>query len=97
MDPGNLLTSANFAKQDQVMEEAFRLLGDRVVAGHAKDRFLSEEGKLLVSTAGTGQMNYKLYAQLNEQYCPNIPLIMEEASEGQILQAKQFLEGLGGG
>lgn len=96
MDPGNLMTSANFAKQDEVMKEAFRLLGNRVVAGHAKDRYLSADGKLLVSTAGTGEMNYKLYRQLIEQYCPNIPLIMEEASEGQILQAKQFLEGLDG-
>lgn len=94
IDPGNLLTADNFGKQDEVIEEAFVLLGDRVIAGHAKDRFLSEDAKLLVGTAGTGQMNYKLYAQLIEQYCPNIPLIMEEASEGQIVQTKQFLENL---
>lgn len=94
LDPGNLLTSDNFARQDEVIEDAFQLLGDRVVAGHAKDRYLTANGQLLVGVAGAGQMNYKLYAQLIEQYCPNIPLIMEEVNEGQILSSKVFLESL---
>ncbi|WP_372663568.1 sugar phosphate isomerase/epimerase family protein [Cohnella sp.] len=94
MDPGNLLTPTNFVRQDEVIEEAFRLLGDRVIAGHAKDRFLSLDGQLLVGAAGTGQMNYKLYTQLIKKYCPDIPLIMEEAGEGQIMAAKGFLEDL---
>jgi L-ribulose-5-phosphate 3-epimerase len=94
IDPGNLLTAANFARQDEVIEEAFQLLGNRIVAGHAKDRYMSADGQLLVGAAGTGKMNYQLYAQLIEQYCPNIPIIMEEATGEQILASKTFLEDL---
>lgn len=94
LDPGNLLTADNFARQDDVIEGAFRLLGSRVVAGHAKDRFWGAGGQLLAGAAGTGEMNYKLYAKLIKQYCPNIPLIMEEALGEQIMDSKAFLEGL---
>ncbi|WP_169084281.1 sugar phosphate isomerase/epimerase family protein [Paenibacillus sp. PL91] len=96
IDPGNLLTAANFAKQDQVIEEAFELLGNRIIAAHAKDRILLDSGELATVTAGLGQMNYELYMKLLNQYKPHVHIIMEEAKEHQMAQSKAYMDGIRG-
>lgn len=96
IDPGNLLTAANFAKQDQVIEEAFELLGDRIIAAHAKDRILLDNGELGTVTAGLGKMNYELYMKLLNQYKPHVQIIMEEAKEHQMAQSKAYIDGIRG-
>lgn len=96
IDPGNLLTAANFAKQDQVIEEAFELLGSRIIAAHAKDRILLENGELGTVTAGLGKMNYELYMKLLNQYKPHVHIIMEEAKEDQMAQSKAFIDDIRG-
>jgi L-ribulose-5-phosphate 3-epimerase len=96
IDPGNLLTAANFAKQDQVIEEAFELLGSRIIAAHAKDRILLENGELGTVTAGIGKMNYELYMKLLNQYKPHVHIIMEEAKEDQMAQSKAFIDEIRG-
>lgn len=96
IDPGNLLTAANFAKQDQVIAEAFELLGDRIIAAHAKDRYLLENGELGTSTAGLGDMNYELYMKLLNQYKPHVHIIMEEAKEHQMAQSKAYIDAIRG-
>ncbi|MFD1955589.1 sugar phosphate isomerase/epimerase family protein [Paenibacillus thailandensis] len=92
LDPGNLLHEGNIAKQDEVIEEAFRLLGDRIIACHAKDRLLQEDGKVVTKPAGFGQMNYELYMKLLQQYKPEVDIIMEEAREDQMERCKSFIE-----
>ncbi|WP_053373628.1 sugar phosphate isomerase/epimerase family protein [Paenibacillus sp. FJAT-27812] len=96
IDPGNLLTAANFAEQDHVIEEAFELLGSRIIAAHAKDRILQDSGELATVTAGLGQMNYELYMKLLNQYKPHVHIIMEEAKEHQMAQSKAYIDGIRG-
>lgn len=94
IDPGNLLHEDNFFRQDQVIEEAFELLGDRIIAGHAKDRLLTAGGKLESVGAGQGSMNYPLYMKLMAQYKPHVDIIMEHVEPHEMLRTKEFLEGL---
>ncbi|CAM3733368.1 sugar phosphate isomerase/epimerase family protein [Marinicrinis lubricantis] len=92
MDPGNLLTTANFANQDAVIQEAFDLLGDRIIAAHAKDRIMSEDGKLITVSPGYGKMNYDLYMKLLNQYKPHVHIIMEHAKREEMAFCKQYIE-----
>ncbi|KYG29331.1 sugar phosphate isomerase/epimerase family protein [Alkalihalobacillus trypoxylicola] len=92
LDPGNLMTEENFHRQDEVIEEAFELLGDKIVACHAKDRYFDQDGKLAVTPAGLGEMNYELYLKLLHQYKPHCEIIMEEASPERMLASKEYIE-----
>ncbi|WP_309118183.1 sugar phosphate isomerase/epimerase [Paenibacillus sp.] len=92
IDPGNLLTEGNFATQDDVIREAFDLLGDRIIAAHAKDRFLSEDGKLLTASPGYGRMNYDLYLKLLHRYKPYVHIVMEQATRDVMAYSKQYIE-----
>ncbi|GAE34780.1 sugar phosphate isomerase/epimerase family protein [Halalkalibacter akibai] len=92
LDPGNLLTINNWGKQDQVIQEAFELLGDRIVACHAKDRLINQEGEIETVTPGKGKMNYELYLKLLEQYKPNCEIIMEHTTPEEMLETKAFIE-----
>lgn len=92
LDPGNLLNENNFAKQDEVIEEAFNLLGTRVIAAHAKDRKRSDDGLVTTVTAGWGEMNYELYMKRLNQYKPQVHIIMETAKEHEMARAKAYIE-----
>lgn len=96
IDPGNLLTAENFARQDEVIMQAFELLGDRIIAAHAKDRILLENGGLATVTAGLGGMNYELYMKLLNQYKPQVHIIMEEAKEHQMAKSKAYIDEIRG-
>lgn len=92
IDPGNLLNESNFERQEEVIEEAFELLGTRIVAAHAKDRKKSEDGKIITVPAGFGEMNYSLYMKLLQQYKPGVQIVMETAKVEQMAQCKAFIE-----
>ncbi|WP_025681033.1 sugar phosphate isomerase/epimerase family protein [Paenibacillus massiliensis] len=96
IDPGNLLTADNMSRQDDVIREAFDLLGDRIVAGHAKDRILTDKtaGEQGIETvaAGLGSMNYELYLELLHQYKPEAYIIMEEANPGRMAASKAYID-----
>lgn len=92
LDPGNLMTADNFTRQDEVIEEAFQLLGNRIIACHAKDRRFTADGQLETVAPGFGEMNYSLYMRLLEQYKPDVHIIMEEASVQQMAESKSYIE-----
>ncbi|MFB9328164.1 sugar phosphate isomerase/epimerase family protein [Paenibacillus aurantiacus] len=92
LDPGNLLNDDNFNQQDEVIEEAFRLLGSRIIACHAKDRLPGSDGRIVTAAAGFGQMNYALYMKLLRACKPGVDIIMEEASTADMAAVKRFIE-----
>jgi sugar phosphate isomerase/epimerase len=92
LDPGNLLTKENFHNQNQVIEEAFELLGNRIIACHAKDRKLDDEGQIQTVTPGRGQLNYPLYVKLLNKYKPKCDIILEHTKPDQMVEAKAFIE-----
>jgi sugar phosphate isomerase/epimerase len=94
IDPGNLLNESNFDRQDEVIEEAFRLLGERVVTAHAKDRIRAADGRIVTVPAGQGAMNYGLYMKLLNAYKPHAHIIMEEAPPEEMRDTKRFIESI---
>ncbi|WLR48073.1 hypothetical protein LC065_01995 [Halobacillus litoralis] len=82
----------NFANQDEVIQEAFHLLGSRIIAAHAKDRILNNDGEIKTVVPGKGGLNYELYMTLLEQYKPQVKIIMEKAKEHQMTEAKSYIE-----
>ncbi|SDL82719.1 sugar phosphate isomerase/epimerase family protein [Sediminibacillus halophilus] len=92
LDPVNLLTAENFSRQDEVIEQAFRRLGNRILACHAKDRIM-ENGQITTVPPGSGHLNYDLYFQLLHQYKPEVDVIMEAAKTPEQRQiSKTFLD-----
>ncbi|MCI3924668.1 sugar phosphate isomerase/epimerase [Paenibacillus sp. TRM 82003] len=91
IDPGNLLTRDNFARQDEVIEEAFRLLGDRIIAAHAKDRKMFGD-ELSTVSPGFGEMNYELYLKRLHEYKPFVDIVMEHASREEMPTSKSYIE-----
>ena len=51
-------------------------------------------GGVELPAAGQGVLNYPLYVKLLSESHPNIPLIIEHLDEGQINQAKAFVDGV---
>ncbi|MDQ0253202.1 sugar phosphate isomerase/epimerase [Evansella vedderi] len=92
LDPGNLLTAENFHQQDDIIKEAFQLLGSRIVACHAKDRVFREDGKLDEVPPGEGDMNYQLYMKLLDQYKPHCNIIMEVTKPHEMKESKFYIE-----
>ncbi|WP_062050036.1 sugar phosphate isomerase/epimerase [Bacillus sp. JCM 19034] len=92
LDPGNLLTQENYLEQDEVIEEAFQLLGDRIVACHAKDRFIDDSGVLKETSPGLGLLNYDLFLKRLHQYKPECPIIIEHTKPSDMKRVIQYIE-----
>jgi len=94
LDPGNLVTTSNYPERATVLEEAFRLLGDRIVAFHAKDLTLRQDGALVSVPAGSGELNYPhLLTRLNELK-PHVDLILDAVDDTNMLRTKSNVEQL---
>jgi sugar phosphate isomerase/epimerase len=90
LDPVNLLSPANAARQDDIIKESFELCGDRVVILHAKD-FVVEAGGLRAVTAGQGRLNYGLVAELCRARTPDIDILMEDTDPATVADGVRFL------
>lgn len=58
-DPVNLLCVDNIDRQDEIINQAFELLGDEIAVVHCKD-YVVEGNELKSIAAGTGSLNYPL-------------------------------------
>ncbi|MFE5322136.1 sugar phosphate isomerase/epimerase family protein [Paenibacillus sp. NPDC056579] len=77
LDPCNLMTQNNYERQHEVMQEAFRLLGNRVVSIHAKDIQVDARGKLETVSSGRGMLDYRMFMELVKQYKPMVHMTLE--------------------
>ena len=75
-DPLNYLNINNYKNQNEIINTAFDLFGDKIIAIHIKD-FVIENGCMKSVIPGEGMLNYKL---IFERMNKNIPLIAEEYS-----------------
>lgn len=89
-DPVNLITNENYNDHDVIINEAFDLLEDRILAVHAKD-FIIEENKVKVVAAGKGLLNYKLFMEKVKQSSQNIDILLENIRPFDMIGAKQFI------
>jgi sugar phosphate isomerase/epimerase len=77
LDPANLLSPETVHRQDEVIGHAVDLLGERVIAAHAKDVAASPGGS---TAAGAGLLDYpRVLGQLAR--LGDVPLIVQDVSE----------------
>jgi len=94
MDPANLFRREDLPRMDDVLTEAFELLGGRIALAHAKD--VSDEDPPVYGAAGTGCLDYVLYVKLLRDAGYDGPLVLHSLSEEQVptsaAYVRSFLE-----
>ena len=89
IDPANLIVPGDERQMNQVLDEAFDLLGEHIVIAHAKDRGADDTFR----AAGEGILNYDHYLRLLQTSAFTGPLIIHGLAEEQVDAALQFLYG----
>ncbi len=89
MDAANLFHAGELAHMDQVLDEAFALVGRDIVLAHAKD--LSHDGDAGHEAAGHGRLDYDRYVSLLHAYGFHGPLLLHGLSEAQVPGCVAFL------
>lgn len=92
MDGANLFRPEQVSDMQNVLTEAFALLGKDIVLAHAKDIALDQS--IAFTAAGQGCLDYETYLRLLKQTKYDGPLIMHSLSEQQIPDSKRFLEAM---
>ena len=80
----NLLTPENHQNQEQIIDTAFELLGDKIAVIHLKD-FRICNNQLRQCKMGDGLLKISKMLSLVKDKKPNIPIILEDAEEDNIL------------
>lgn len=88
MDAANLIGPGDEQRLNQVLEEAFNLLGEQIVIAHAKDRAADDT----VRAAGSGVLDYAFYLKLLHASSFTGPVIIHGLSESEVDRAVQFLD-----
>ena len=91
-DPVNYVSRANISRMDQIIENTFKLLSDRLVAIHAKDYLVREDGKITYPDPALGELNYKLIFECMKKYSVDVPIIMEGIPEDRANESFARLE-----
>lgn len=92
-DPVNLLTADNYAERQRILDDAFRLLSQRIVLVHQKDALL-QEGELRAVMPGAGQFEIGPFLQRLGRTKPHIDISIENAGPDDIVQAIRYLKEL---
>ena len=92
-DPVNLLSVDNYKQQDEIIEQAFDLLGPDIAVVHAKD-YVIENGELKSIAAGTGGMNYPLLLKKIKEHKPYVHVTLENTVPSNAVATREFMEKL---
>lgn len=90
-DPVNVLSPDNHLKQDEIVNEAFRLFGNEIAVIHAKD-FLIEEDRIISVPAGTGGFHYDVLMKQVKEHKPFIHVLLEDTKPDNAAASKEFVE-----
>lgn len=89
-DPVNIISVDNYKNQDAILEEAFDLLRDEIIAIHSKD-FVIEDNKVISKITGQGILNYDLLMSLVKKYKPLVHVLLEGTSPENVESAKEYV------
>lgn len=92
-DAANLLSQEQYREQSHIIAEALDLLGDDIVAIHAKD-FVTESGVLKSVPAGSGQLDFAPVLEFVHHRQAAIPVLLEETGEPDAVGSKRFISNL---
>lgn len=81
-DPVNYLNINNYQNQDEMINDIFSLLSDKICVLHAKD-FVVENGEFKSVKPTEGMLNYELIFKRMKENNLDIPIICEEINEDE--------------
>ena len=85
-DPVNILNIDNYKNQDEIINETFDLLRDRICTVHAKD-FCIENGEFKMVKPTEGLLNYRLIFEKLKEHNLDVPIICEEITDDDAKKA----------
>jgi len=91
IDGANLFHKGELPRMDEILDEAFDLIGEHIVFAHAKD--LSKDGEAGHDAAGTGFLNYDRYLALLDKIGYVGAVVLHSLKEEQVPECLAFLEG----
>ncbi len=92
LDPANLFRPGDLSRMDEILEEAFDLLGADIAMAHAKE--LTADGHAGSAALGTGVLDWDRYVRLLRAAKFAGPLIMHGFEERDAAASTKFLRGL---
>ena len=91
-DPVNFLPSESIGESDKLMEEAFEMFANKIVAVHAKDFIVIDGKKDGTLPAGKGLLNYPLLFDLIKKYKPWTHVLLENNTPETIKETIKFIK-----
>lgn len=91
-DPCNLIGSA-VHKQDQIVDDSFRLFGDEIILAHLKDIYVDGD-KVYHGKAGGGQFHTQAFLSKLQEYKPMIDVSLEDIQAPEINETVSLLKTL---
>ncbi|MCD8075052.1 MAG: sugar phosphate isomerase/epimerase [Lachnospiraceae bacterium] len=92
-DPVNLLDMDNYRNSDEIFAEAIDLFGEDVAVMHLKD-YRIENGQLISTAAGTGEMDYSRIIRFMKERKPYIHATLEDTVPENAVQARMHIQKL---
>src|SRR6185436_12202215 len=90
LDAANLFHSGEQARSDEILDEAFGLLGGDLALAHAKELAPDHAGGL---APGAGVLDWNRYLQLLQRHRFSGPLILHGFEEADAARSVQFIRG----
>jgi sugar phosphate isomerase/epimerase len=94
LDPVNMIHLGNYFRTTELIHEIFELLGDHIIAAHAKDSYtLPNKMSAYITEVppGKGVMDYESYLVGLSRLKKPVTLIIEHIPDDQYAGAKQFI------
>ncbi|HIG48460.1 MAG TPA: sugar phosphate isomerase/epimerase [candidate division Zixibacteria bacterium] len=91
IDGANLFHTGELPRMQEILDQAFGLLGDDIVIAHAKD--LNRDGDAGHEAAGTGLLDYNYYISLLHDIGFTGSLVLHSLEEKQVVDSLAFVRG----
>ncbi|GAJ00633.1 unnamed protein product, partial [marine sediment metagenome] len=97
LDPVNMISLRNYFRTTELINECFDLLGENIIAAHAKDTYTLPDRMSVYITEvapGRGLLDYETYlVKLSRLSYPRT-LLIEHIPDDQYSEAKKFIENI---
>jgi len=90
-DPANIFHQGELPRMQEMLDEAFEVIGKDIVLAHAKD--LDRDGEAGHLPAGHGVLDYPRYLALLRRHAPQAPLLLHGLTPAQVPGCLAFLRG----
>ena len=94
IDPVNMMNLSRYARSTELIEECFALLGDNIIAAHAKDSYLQPKMSIYMEEVapGKGVLDYETYLVQMSRLSKPITLLIEHIPDNEYPGAKKYIE-----